>query len=63
MHRAKTVDGVTAGVVFRLTRRIHRLKAQGRTGHDLTALNDHLLRDLGVMRVDIDHVVNGRRRP
>lgn len=63
MHRAKTFDSLTAGIVFRLTRRIQTYMAQSRAGHHLGVLNDHLLRDLGLTRTEIDHVIKGSRRP
>jgi uncharacterized protein YjiS (DUF1127 family) len=63
MHRAKTFDSMTAGVVFRLTRRIRTHMAQAKAGHHLDVLNDHLLRDLGLTRSEIDYVITGRRRP
>jgi uncharacterized protein YjiS (DUF1127 family) len=63
MHRVSTISSVTAGVVLRLTRRPQSDKTRGRAGHqDLAMLNDHVLRDHGLRRVDIDHVIRGKRR-
>ena len=62
MHRAKTVDGVTAGLVARLAKRICMHMAQWKASRSLAALDDHLLRDLGLSRADIDYVIR-RGRP
>lgn len=63
MRKTKTFDSVTGGVVLRLTRRIQANLAQARARKSLRALDDHLLRDIGVSRSEIDYVISGGRRP
>jgi uncharacterized protein YjiS (DUF1127 family) len=63
MHRAKTIDGVMPDIVLGLTRRIHGHVAHARARKSLAALDDHLLRDLGISRADIDYAIKDDRRP
>jgi uncharacterized protein YjiS (DUF1127 family) len=63
MHRAKTFDGVMPGIVLRLIRRIHTHVAHSRARESFAALDDHLLRDLGISRAEIDYVIRRNRRP
>ena len=63
MHRAKTIDGVMPGIVLRLTKRIHNHMAHARARESLAGLDDHLLRDLGMSRAEMDYVISGDRRP
>ena len=62
MHRAKTVEGVTDGLVARLSKRICTHMTQSKARRSLGALDDHILRDLGLSRADIDYVIRRGRR-
>ena len=60
MQRTKTVNGQTPGLFGKLAGRVHSYFAYERAKRSLNALDDHLLRDLGISRGEIDFVI---RRP
>jgi uncharacterized protein YjiS (DUF1127 family) len=47
----------------RLAGRIHDHFVHARVRRSLSALDDHMLRDLGISRGEIDFVIQGRGRP
>lgn len=63
MRRFKTFDNIAPGLVVRLAKRFntHLSRVSARRG--LGALDDHLLRDLGISRAEIDQVIRSGRRP
>lgn len=63
MHRAKTLTGVAPGLIGRLIGRFHDHLAHSRARQSLSALDDHMLRDLGIARSEIDAVIRSGRRP
>jgi uncharacterized protein YjiS (DUF1127 family) len=62
MYRAKILTGVAPGLLGRLTGRFRDHFAHSRTRESLSALDDHMLRDLGIQRSEIDDVIKGGRR-
>jgi uncharacterized protein YjiS (DUF1127 family) len=64
MQRTKTVNGHPPGLLGRLAGRFHSYFAYAQAKRSLSALDDHLLRDLGISRGEIDFVVRSpERRP
>lgn len=62
MHRTKTFEGPTPGIVGRLVERINAHFARIHTRQSLVALDDHMLGDIGVSRGQIDDVIKSVRR-
>lgn len=63
MQRTKTHHRRAPGLLGRLAGRIHDHFALARARRSLSALDDHMLRDLGISRGEIDFVIQGRGRP
>jgi uncharacterized protein YjiS (DUF1127 family) len=63
MRRFKTFDNIAPGLVLRLAKRFNTHVSVVRARRSLGALDDHLLRDLGIARAEIDHVIRSGRRP
>jgi uncharacterized protein YjiS (DUF1127 family) len=55
MYWTKTLKGF----IFGLNTRIRCHFAQARVQRSLEALDDHMLRDLGITRAEIDYVIDG----
>jgi uncharacterized protein YjiS (DUF1127 family) len=60
-HRAIDIDGLTVGPLQRFATFLSKRRQRAAEHRSLQKLGDHMLKDIGISRCDVEREIRGRR--